>query len=161
LTKRGYSVKVGSVRAVVQRVEQARVRVEDRVVGEIGPGLLVLLGVGVNDSEDDARYISEKIANLRVFDDAAGRMDVRTLDAAAGVLVVSQFTLYGDVRKGRRPSYTDAARGEQADRLYQDVCGRLRSVGLAVATGVFGAEMKVEMVGDGPVTILLDSQRQF
>jgi D-aminoacyl-tRNA deacylase len=149
------------MRAVVQRVASARVRVEDETAGEIGPGLLVLLGVRQDDSPADAHYVAEKVANLRVFPDAAGRMEVSAREAGAEVLVVSQFTLYGDARKGRRPSYARAAGGALAVTLYEEVCARLRQAGFRVATGRFGAMMRVEMVGDGPVTILLDSERQF
>ena len=149
------------MRAVVQRVSQARVRVDDATVGAIGPGLLVLLGVKAGDTDAAGEYLADKIANLRVFDDADGRMELSALDAGAGTLVVSQFTLYGDARKGRRPSYIQAARGDEAEAAYERVCERLRGLGLTVATGRFGAEMQVEMVGDGPVTILLDSDRCF
>jgi D-tyrosyl-tRNA(Tyr) deacylase len=142
-------------------VSQARVRVDDVTVGAIERGLLVLLGVKAGDTDAAGEYLAEKIANLRVFDDADGRMDLSALDVGAGMLVVSQFTLYGDARKGRRPSYIQAARGEEAEAAYERVCERLRGLGLTVATGRFGAEMQVEMVGDGPVTILLDSERTF
>jgi D-tyrosyl-tRNA(Tyr) deacylase len=142
-------------------VLQAAVRVEDVVVGQIGSGVLALVGVKEGDAPADAQYIAEKIANLRIFPDEAGRMDRSALDAAAGVLVVSQFTLYGDARKGRRPSYTEAARGESAVALYEDVCTRLRDLGLTVATGEFGAMMEIEMVASGPVTILLESSKAF
>ena len=150
-----------TVRAVAQRVLRAAVRVEDETVGEIGPGLLVLVGVRKTDTSADATYIAEKLAGLRVFDDAEGRMQLSALDVGAGILVVSQFTLYGDARKGRRPSYTDAAGPDLAVALYEEVCERLRKLGTTVATGRFGAEMLIDMVGDGPVTILLDSERQF
>lgn len=149
------------MRAVVQRVTRACVRVEGETVGEIGAGLMALLGVKQSDTPAAAQLIAEKIANLRILDDGLGRMDLSALDRGAEVLVVSQFTLYGDARKGRRPSYTEAARGEVATALYEEVCTRLRSLGLRVATGRFGAEMLIEMVGDGPVTILLDSEKQF
>jgi len=130
-------------------------------VGEIGPGLLVLLGVKQEDTSAAAQYVAEKIANLRVFGDADGRMELSALDAGRGILLVSQFTLYGDARKGRRPSYIQAARGEQAEALYEEVGRRLRDLGLTVANGRFGAMMEVEMVGDGPVTILVDSDKVF
>lgn len=146
---------------MVQRVTRAAVRVEGEVVGEIGPGLLVLVGVKQDDTPPAAQYIAEKIANLRVLDDENGRMERSALESGAAVLVVSQFTLFGDVRKGRRPSYARAAKGELAIELYESVCSLLRSMGLTVETGRFGAEMQVEMVGDGPVTILLDSERLF
>ena len=149
------------MRAVVQRVKRACVRVDSEVVGEIGAGLAILVGVREEDTAADAHYIADKIANLRVLDDAEGKMDRSPLDEGAEVLVVSQFTLFGDVRKGRRPSYSKAARGEAAEGLYEEVCSRLRSLGLKVATGRFGAMMEVELIGDGPVTILLDSERLF
>lgn len=149
------------MRAVVQRVKRASVRVDGEIVGEIGAGLAVLVGVREEDTASDAHYIAEKIAHLRVLDDAEGRMDRSLLDEGAAALVVSQFTLFGDVRKGRRPSYSKAARGEAAEGLYEEVCSRLRTLGLQVATGRFGAMMEVELIGDGPVTILLDSERLF
>ena len=149
------------MRAVVPRVKRACVRVDGKVVGEIEAGLAVLVGVREEDTVADAHYIADKIANLRVLDDAEGRMDRSPLDEGAAVLVVSQFTLFGDVRKGRRPSYSRAARGEAAEGLYEEVCSRLRTLGLKVATGRFGAMMEVELAGDGPVTILLDSERLF
>ena len=136
-------------------------RVDGETVGEIGSGLLVLLGVKQDDTSATAQYVAEKIANLRVFGDENGRMELSVLDAGKSVLVVSQFTLYGDARKGRRPSYIQAARGEQAEALYEEVARRLREMGLTVATGRFGAMMEVEMVGDGPVTILVDSDKLF
>ncbi len=150
-----------NVRAVVQRVLRARVLVSGETVGEIGAGLVVLLGVGQSDTEQDARYLAEKITGLRIFDNAAGRMDLSALDVGAEILVISQFTLYGDARRGRRPSYAEAAREEKAIPLYEEVCARLRNTGLRVATGRFGAEMVVEMTCHGPVTILLDSQKTF
>lgn len=145
----------------MQRVREARVTVGDELVGSIGPGLAVLVGVKDEDTEADARYIAEKIAHLRVFDDGQGRMDQSAIDARKAVLVVSQFTLFGDARKGRRPSYTRAARGETAVSLYVRVATVLRELGLEVATGRFGAEMRVDLAGDGPVTILLDSEKLF
>ena len=140
---------------------RASVTVDDDTVGSIGPGLLVLVGVRQGDTDEAAAYIADKIANLRILDDANGRMDLSLLDTGGHALVVSQFTLHGDARKGRRPSYTDAARGEAAEGLYDEVCTRLRKTGVPVQTGCFGAEMMVEMVGDGPVTVLLDSDRLF
>lgn len=136
-------------------------RVEREIKGEIGPGLLVLLGVQVGDVEADADTLADKVLNLRVFPDAAGQMNRSVLDTRGGILVVSQFTLLGDARKGRRPSYVDAARPEQADRLYLRFVERLRASSLAVATGVFRAMMDVALVNQGPVTILLDSRKQF
>ena len=149
------------MRAVVQRVLRGRVTVDGEETGAIGPGLAVLVGVRQEDGPPDAHYIADKIANLRVMDDAEGRMDRSVLESGGEVLVISQFTLFGDARKGRRPSYTQAARGEAAEALYEAVCERLRGLGVRVATGRFGAEMEVELIGDGPVTILLDSERLF
>jgi len=146
---------------VVQRVLRAEVRVGEEVTGRIGAGLVALVGVKQGDTAPAARYIAEKIAHLRIFDDASGRMELGALETGAAALVVSQFTLFGDVRRGRRPSYIEAARGEEAERLYEEVYEHLRGLGLTVATGRFGAEMEVELVGDGPVTILLDSDRTF
>jgi D-aminoacyl-tRNA deacylase len=150
-----------AVRAVVQRVSEASVRVDGEVRARIGPGLAVLLGVGVGDAERDADYLAEKVLNLRVFPDEAGQMNRSVLDVGGGVLVVSQFTLYGDARKGRRPSYVDAAAPDEANRLYERFVERLRTSGLDIATGVFRAMMDVALVNQGPVTILLDSRRQF
>jgi D-tyrosyl-tRNA(Tyr) deacylase len=150
-----------AVRAVVQRVTEASVRIEGELRGRIGPGLAVLLGVGVDDGERDADYLAEKIVNLRVFPDEAGQMNRSVLDTGGGLLVVSQFTLYGDARRGRRPSYTEAAGPDEANRLYEHFVERLRPSGLPVATGVFRADMDVALVNPGPVTILLDSRRLF
>ena len=150
-----------TVRGVVQRVSEASVRVDGEVVGSIGPGLVVLVGVGSGDVERDADYLAEKILNLRVFPDEAGQMNRSVLDVSGGLLVVSQFTLLGDVRKGRRPSYSDAAPPEEANRLYEHLVSRLRPSGLKVATGVFRALMDVALVNQGPVTILLDSRKLF
>jgi len=149
------------VRAVVQRVADASVRVADEVVGSIGPGLVVLLGVGGGDTETDADYLADKVVNLRVFPDEAGQMNRSVLDVSGGLLVVSQFTLLGDARRGRRPSYVEAAPPEEADRLYRHFVSRLRRSGLEVATGVFRAMMDVALVNQGPVTILLDSRKLF
>ena len=150
-----------AVRAVVQRVSEASVRVDDAAVGRIGPGLVVLLGVGRDDEERDAEYLADKVLHLRVFPDEEGHMNRSVVDVAGGILVVSQFTLLGDVRRGRRPSYTGAAPPEEADRLYGRFVERLRPSGLDVATGVFRAMMDVSLVNQGPVTILLDSRKQF
>ena len=150
-----------TVRGVVQRVSEASVRVDGEVVGSIGPGLVVLVGVGGGDVERDADYLAEKILNLRVFPDEAGQMNRSVLDVSGGLLVVSQFTLLGDVRKGRRPSYSAAAPPEEANRLYEHLVSRLRPSGLKVATGVFRALMDVALVNQGPVTILLDSRKLF
>ena len=150
-----------TVRAVVQRVAEASCRVGGETVGAIGPGLVVLLGVGVGDTETDGDYLADKVLNLRVFADGEGQMNRSVQDVSGGLLVVSQFTLLGDVRKGRRPSYSEAAPPEEADRLYRHFVSRLRPSGLAVATGVFRATMDVALVNQGPVTILLDSRKLF
>ena len=149
------------MRAVVQRVAEAAVRVEGRPVGAIGPGLLVLLGVGRGDGEKDADDLALKIAHLRVFADDEGRMNRSVHETAGSVLVVPQFTLYGDCRKGRRPSYVDAAPPEEAHRLFRYFADRVRAAGLQVAEGVFRASMDVSLVNRGPVTLLLDSRRLF
>lgn len=149
------------MRAVVQRVSRAAVRVENEEVGAIGAGLLVLLGVARGDTSEDARLLAEKVAGLRIFDDADGKMNYSLQDVGGEVLAVSQFTLLGDARKGRRPSYSEAAPPEEANPLYRRFVDSLRSAGLTVAEGVFRAQMQVELVGDGPVTILLDSTRLF
>jgi D-tyrosyl-tRNA(Tyr) deacylase len=135
--------------------------VEGRVTGEIAQGFVVLLGVGVDDEESDARYIAEKVANLRIFRDDAGLMNRSLLDVGGAVLLVSQFTLHGDVRKGRRPSFIAAAREDVALQLYERVGTELESLGTCIAYGEFGADMDVELVNQGPVTILLDSKRTF
>jgi D-aminoacyl-tRNA deacylase len=147
------------VRAVIQRVTRANVTVEDRVAGGIGSGLLVLLGVGKTDNPESASYLAEKIANLRIFRDEAGKMNLSVLDIGGSALVVSQFTLYGDTRGGRRPSFIQAAPPKEANRLYEEFVKSLRSLGMKVETGVFQAHMLVELVNDGPVTILLDSEK--
>ena len=150
------------MRAVVQRVARAQVTVDERVVGQVGRGLCVLLGAGRDDGLTDVAYMVEKIANLRIFADEQGKMNRSVLEIAGGVLVVSQFTLYGDARKGRRPSFIQALEPAAAEALYQRVVADLRAAGVAqVATGSFGAMMQVELVNDGPVTILLDSSRQL
>ena len=149
------------MRAIVQRVLQASVRIDGRVAGEIGRGVLVLLGVGRTDAEADADYLADKIINLRIFDDTAGKMNLSLTEVGGSALVVSQFTLYGDVRRGRRPSYTDAAEPQSANRLYEYFVGRMRAVGTKVETGVFQADMQVALTNDGPVTILLDSKKAF
>jgi D-tyrosyl-tRNA(Tyr) deacylase len=147
------------VRAVIQRVTRASVTVEGRVAGEIGAGLLVLLGVSRTDNPESAAYLAEKIANLRIFSDEAGKMNLSLLDVGGSALLVSQFTLYGDTRGGRRPSYVQAAPPEQASRLYEEFVRTIRALGVPVQTGVFQAHMQVELVNDGPVTILLDSEK--
>ena len=146
------------MRILLQRVERASVSVDGETVSAIGPGLCVFLGVGKGDSEDDGAFLADKLLNLRVFPDGAGRFDRSVLDTGGEILVVSQFTLYGDCRKGRRPSLTEAAAPEEADRLYRDFVDRLaRAVGPRVSTGTFQAHMKVSLVNDGPVTFLIDS----
>jgi len=145
------------MRAVVQRVSQASVKVGDEVVGAIGQGLLILLGIGVGDSEAEARLLAEKTANLRIFADEEGRFNRSLLDIGGEALVVSQFTLYADTRRGRRPSFSDAAPPEIAAPLVDIFADELRRLGVAVSTGRFGAMMRVALVNDGPVTILLDS----
>jgi len=149
------------VRAVIQRASRASVVVEGRVAGEIGAGLLVLLGVGRTDNPESAAYLAEKIVNLRIFSDDAGKMNLSLLDVGGSALVVSQFTLYGDTRGGRRPSYIQAAPPEEANRLYQEFVRSMRGLGIRVETGVFQAHMQVELVNDGPVTILLDSEKSI
>ena len=147
------------MRAIIQRVTRASVTVEGRVAGQIGAGLLVLLGVGRLDNSQAAAYLAEKIANLRIFSDEAGKMNHSLLDVGGAALVVSQFTLYGDTRGGRRPSYIEAAPPEVATRLYEEFVRELRARGVPAETGVFQAHMRVELVNDGPVTILLDSEK--
>lgn len=149
------------MRAVVQRVSQASVTVEGKVVSTIGPGLLVLLGVGRDDARADLEYLAEKVVGLRVFEDEQGKMNRGLLEAGGELLVVSQFTLFGDVRKGKRPSFTDAMEPERANAMYQEFCGACRGLGAKVSEGVFRADMKVALINDGPVTLLLDSKRLF
>src|SRR5579859_6951109 len=149
------------MRAVIQRVNRASVSVDGKIVGQIGPGLLVLLGVSRTDSEAADDYLAEKITGLRVFEDAAGKMNLSVAEVKRAVLLVSQFTLYGDVRRGKRPSFDAAAPPEQARKLYEYMVERLRALGIPCQTGVFQAMMQVELVKDGPVTILLDSGKGF
>jgi D-aminoacyl-tRNA deacylase len=149
------------MRAVIQRVSRARVTVEGRATGEIGAGLMVLLGVGREDIPAVASSMAEKIANLRIFEDAQGKMNRSLLDVNGAALVVSQFTLYGDARGQRRPSFISAAPPELASKLYEDFNAALRALGVSVATGIFQAMMSVELVNEGPVTILLDSDKTF
>jgi len=146
------------MRSVVQRVARAAVRVDRQVVGEIGHGLLVLLGVAGGDADADARWMADKLAQLRIFEDEGGKMNRSVQDVGGGVLLVSQFTLLGDARKGNRPSFVGAAPPEEANALYESVAALLRAWGLPVAQGVFRAHMEVESVNDGPVTLLLDSR---
>ena len=149
------------MRAVIQRVSDARVLVDGRVISSISRGLLVLLGVAEDDSEADARYLADKTANLRIFEDDEGKMNLSVSDTNGEVLVVSQFTLYGDCRKGRRPSFAAAARPPKAEALYEAYVSTLMDVGLQTKTGVFQADMDVKLTNDGPVTILLDSRKTF
>lgn len=149
------------MKAVLQRVASASVKVEGEVVGEIEGGLLVLLGVEQGDSDRDLDYLADKTLNLRIFEDAAGKMNLSVKDICGEVLVVSQFTLLGDCRKGRRPGFSRAAEPDLADDYYRRFVARLSRTGLQVATGTFRARMQVELINDGPVTMLLDSRREF
>jgi D-tyrosyl-tRNA(Tyr) deacylase len=149
------------MRAVVQRVARASVTVAGEVVGRIERGFLVLLGVADTDGEDDAIYLAQKVCGLRVFEDDAGKMNLSLAEVGGRVLVVSQFTLLGDCRKGRRPSFVRAARPDLAERLYRSFCAEVRGQGIEVKTGRFQEHMDVELVNDGPVTLLLDSRKEF
>ena len=149
------------MRAVVQRVSQAQVVVEGQVVGQIGRGLMVLLGVGQGDTAEDVRAMADKLVGLRVFDDADGKMNLALADVGGAMLLVSQFTLLGDCRKGRRPSYIDAAPPELAEALYEQVVAEVRKRGIEVATGRFRTQMDVTLTNDGPVTLLVDTRRVF
>lgn len=149
------------MRAVVQRVSSASVTVEDQVVGRIDRGFLVLLGVGTEDRDADAVQLAGKVAGLRVFEDDGGKMNLSLSDVGGRVLAVSQFTLFGDCRKGRRPSFVDAARPELAEQLYESFVAELRGQGIEVETGRFQTHMDVSLVNDGPVTLLLDSRKLF
>jgi D-tyrosyl-tRNA(Tyr) deacylase len=149
------------MRAVIQRVSLTRVKVNDETVGGIGSGLLVLLGVGVGDTRSDADYLVEKTIGLRIFEDADGKMNLSIVDAAGSMLVVSQFTLYGDVRRGKRPSFDAAAPPKEARELYEYFVEKIRAAGLRCETGRFQETMQVELVNEGPVTILLDSRKTF
>lgn len=149
------------MRAVVQRVSRAKVSVSGKTVAAIERGLVVFLGVSFHDGEEDVSYMAHKITNLRIFEDAKGKMNVSLKDINGEILVISQFTLYGDCRKGRRPNFFDAASPEKAEPLYEKFLYLLQTTGLSVRAGVFGAEMLVEVANDGPVTLLLDSSRLF
>jgi D-aminoacyl-tRNA deacylase len=149
------------MRAVVQRVSRAKVTVQSEITGEIGPGLMILLGVGKDDTAATAHSIADKVANLRIFEDEQGKMNRSLLGVKGSALVVSQFTLYGDARGQRRPSFISAAPPELAQKLYDDFCMALEGLGVAVKTGIFQAMMSVELVNEGPVTILLDSDKTF
>ena len=149
------------MRCVVQRVTSSSVTVDGVVSGKINAGLMVLIGVSVDDTEADLKYMAEKVPNLRIFDDENGVMNRSVLDVGGSILAVSQFTLYGDARGGRRPSYIRAAKPDKADELYEKLIARWREKGIHVETGVFRTEMKVSLINDGPVTILLDSEKTF
>lgn len=149
------------MRAVVQRVKNSKVTVGGSIAGEINKGLTVLLGVGRDDSSQDITYLAEKILNLRIFEDNNGKMNLSLLETGGELLVVSQFTLYGDCRKGRRPGYDSAARSETAKELYEGFVEKCRGFGIKVQTGIFQAEMQVDISNDGPVTLLLDSKKEF
>jgi D-tyrosyl-tRNA(Tyr) deacylase len=149
------------MRAVIQKVSSSCVRVEGRITGSIGKGFMVLLGISTVDTAEDLTYIEEKISGLRIFEDNDGKMNLPLYDVGGEILVVSQFTLYGDARKGRRPSFIQAAKGPEAEALYEELLMRLMSRGFRVETGEFGAMMEVTIVNDGPVTILLDSEKKF
>jgi D-tyrosyl-tRNA(Tyr) deacylase len=149
------------MRAVVQRVSRASVKVNGEITGKIADGVLVLLGVAHDDAESDADYLADKIAGLRIFEDKAGKMNLSVSDIDGAVLAVSQFTLFGDTRKGKRPSFDAAARPERARELYEHFVARIRSLGLRCETGCFQEMMEVELINQGPVTILLDSKKLF
>ena len=149
------------MRAVVQRVKSARVEVAGKIIGEIGNGLLIFAGIGEEDSEKDCEYIANKIAHLRIFPDGRDLMNLSLIDTKGSALVVSQFTLWGDCRKGRRPSFSQAAEPEKAKELYEYFIGLLEEIGLRVATGKFQEMMDVHLINDGPVTLLLDSSKSF
>ncbi len=149
------------MRSVIQRVSSCRVQVADRIVGEIGPGLLVLLGVEQGDSQDDVGYTAEKLLGLRIFNDDQVKMNRSVQDTGGSILVVSQFTLLGDTRRGRRPSFIRAAEPEHGKRLYEQIIDYLRQQGASVESGQFQADMKVELINDGPVTLLIDSRKTF
>ena len=149
------------MRCVVQRVTSSSVTVDGVISGQIGPGLMVLIGISAEDTDADLKYMAEKVPNLRIFDDENGVMNRSVLDAGGSILAVSQFTLYGDARGGRRPSYIRAAKPDKADELYERLIACWREKGIHVETGIFRTEMKVALVNDGPVTILLDSEKTF
>ena len=149
------------MRAVIQRVQSASVKVDGELVSDIGSGLLIFLGIAHDDTETELEYIANKVANLRIFEDADGKMNCSLLDIGGSALVVSQFTLYGDCRKGRRPSFIDAARPEAANALYEQFIAALEKLNIPTQGGTFQAMMDVQLINDGPVTILLDSDKQF
>lgn len=149
------------MRAVIQRVKKASVTVDEKEISKINAGLCVLLGIGKEDNLEDITYIKEKIINLRIFEDENEKMNKSLIDVSGELMVVSQFTLYGDARKGRRPNFMEALGGEAAEKLYEDFISQCKEAGFSVATGIFGADMQVSLVNDGPVTILLDSKKNF
>lgn len=149
------------MRAVVQRVTSSKVTVEGKIIGSIGKGLNILIGISKEDTEEDLIYIKEKITNLRIFEDEADKMNLSVLDIKGEILVISQFTLYGDCRKGRRPNFMEAEGGEKAKVLYEKFISLLKESNLKVETGEFGAHMKVDIQNDGPVTLMLDSKKNF
>ena len=149
------------MRCVIQRVTEASVTVEGEVIGQIGRGFMVLIGVSAEDTDKDLKYMAEKVPNLRIFEDGQGKMNLSLKDVGGAILAVSQFTLYGDARGSRRPSFIQAARPEQANALYEQLVAAWRAQGLTVETGRFRAEMQVALINDGPVTILLDSTKAF
>ncbi len=149
------------MRAVVQRVSEASVSVDNEVTGAIESGIVVFLGVESGDNEKDISYVADKVANLRIFEDDEGKMNLSVSDVGGSVLAISQFTLFGDVRKGKRPSFISAARPEAANESYEKFVGLVRDMGIRVETGVFQADMKVKVFNDGPVTILIDSKKTF
>jgi D-tyrosyl-tRNA(Tyr) deacylase len=149
------------MRAVIQRVTRASVEVDDREVGSCGRGILVLLGISPDDGSGEAKWLADKVANLRIFPDDEGKMNRSLIDVGGEALVVSQFTLYGDARKGRRPSFIRAAEGPEAEAVYEQTVASLRGLGITCGTGEFGAMMNVHLINEGPVTILLDSEKNF
>lgn len=149
------------MRGVIQRVSRAKVTVNDEVVGSIGNGLLLLLGVGHDDTQDDIDYLSDKVTKLRIFEDENEKMNLSLLDVKGELLVVSQFTLYGDLRKGKRPNFMNAAPPQIAEQMYLDFVAKCKEYEIRVETGVFGEHMDVELVNDGPVTIMIDTKKQF
>jgi len=149
------------LRAVVQRVKESQVKVDDEVIGSIDEGLLIFLGIGNEDSMDDIDYLIDKIINLRIFEDVEGKMNLSALDLEKDIMIVSQFTLYGDCRKGRRPSFFDAAPPDKAERLYDVFVSKMNDYDLNIETGEFQAMMDVDLINDGPVTLLIDSKKEF
>lgn len=149
------------MRAVVQRVSEASVEVDNDVVGKIGKGLVVLLGIGENDNQKDLEYLVDKVLGLRIFQDANDKMNFSVLDLKGEILIISQFTLYGDVRKGKRPSFTDSAHPDIAEKLYLEFISKCIDSGIKTEKGIFGADMEVSLINNGPVTIMLDSKKGF